>query len=72
MLPRNEYGALWYRVEVLVSTGGGWTGNDLRFPTIEKAREYGRDLAARWTLVCEWRIVREEPAHPGFVEMHKA
>jgi len=46
-----------YKVEVIADSSGEWVGNALRFPTKEKADEYGRDLASRWTAVREWRSV---------------
>jgi len=52
-----------YKVEVIADNSGKWVSNALRFPTKEKAEEYGRDLSARWTAVREWRAVPadEEP-----------
>lgn len=46
-----------YRVEVIADNSGKWCSNGLRFPTIEDAKGYGADLAWRWTLVREWRVV---------------
>lgn len=50
-----------YKVEV--QTGGDkWDSNLLRFPTEEKARAYGSDLASRWFLVSDWRVVESDDA----------
>jgi hypothetical protein len=46
-----------YGVEVVADSSGEWVGNQFRMATREKAEEYGRDLAARWTAVREWRVV---------------
>lgn len=46
-----------YKVEVIADNSGEWVSNALRFPTKEMAEEYGADLAMRWLLVREWRVV---------------
>lgn len=46
-----------YRVEVQADASGNWAGNALRFDDIDAAKEYARDLFARWTLVTAWRVV---------------
>src|SRR4029079_1125944 len=52
-----------YKVEVIADDSGKWVSNALRFPTEERAKQYGRDLAARWTSVREWRVSpADEPA----------
>jgi len=49
-----------YKVEVIADNSGKWCGNALRFDSIDEAKEYARDLFARWTLVREWRVVDTE------------
>lgn len=49
-----------YKAEVIADSSGEWVGNALRFPTKEMAEEYGADLAMRWTLVRDWRVVESE------------
>ena len=46
-----------FRVEVIADASGQWVGNGRRFDTEEEARDYAIDLAWRWTLVREWRVV---------------
>ncbi len=46
-----------YKVEVIADSSGSYCGNGLQFDTLEKAQEYGADLAWRWTAVRCWRIV---------------
>lgn len=40
----------------MVSTGGEFAGNALRFATREEAEQSARDLAMRWTLVKDYRV----------------
>lgn len=49
-----------YKIEVIADSSGTWAGNALRFDTVDQAREYARDLASRWTLVKETRVVDTE------------
>jgi hypothetical protein len=49
-----------FRVEVLADNSGKWCGNERRFATREEAEAYAKDLAWRWTLVRDWRVVEEE------------
>src|SRR6185436_16103035 len=49
-----------WKVEVIADASGEWVGNALRFPTKEKAEEYGADLAMRWILVRDWRAVESD------------
>jgi hypothetical protein len=46
-----------YKVEVIADNSGQWVGNGMRYATEDAAREAGRSLAWRWTLVREWRVV---------------
>lgn len=45
-------------IEVIADSTDTWVGNQFRLPSRPKAEEYGRDLAARWTAVRKWRVVR--------------
>lgn len=46
-----------YKVEVIADLSGKWSGNALRFDTIEQAERYAENLSMRWTSVMFWRIV---------------
>lgn len=46
-----------FRVEVLAAGESQFTGNGLRFTTVEGAEAYAVDLYSRWTAVTAWRIV---------------
>jgi hypothetical protein len=52
-----------FKVEVIADNSGRWCGNERVFATREAAQTYAVDLASRWTLVREWRVVEAEP--PG-------
>ncbi len=58
----------FYKVEVIADSSGTWTGNALRYATKEEAEAEARDLAMRWTLVRDWRVVdtrtEEQPDGP--------
>lgn len=45
-------------VEVIADNSGKFCGNALRFDTLDEATAYAKDLAWRWTLVREWRVVQ--------------
>ncbi len=49
-----------YKVEVIADGSGEWVGNLLKFDTVEEAEAYAKDLADRWTLVRDWRVVEVE------------
>lgn len=49
-----------FRVEVIADDTHTWCGNGLRFASYEEARRYALDLACRWTLVRDWRVVRSD------------
>ena len=49
-----------YAPEVQCDDSGKWYGNALRFPSELEARKNVRDLAARWTLVYDTRVVPTE------------
>ena len=46
-----------YAMEVIADSSGTWVGNGLLFDTVEAAELYGADLACRWTMVQDWRVV---------------
>lgn len=51
-----------FAAEVIADASGKFTGNGLRFATQAEAEAYAADLASRWTLVTEWRVVpSDEP-----------
>lgn len=49
-----------YAVEVIADNSGEFVGNAIRLATEVEAVAYGRDLAGRWMLVREWRVVESE------------
>ena len=46
-----------YKIEVIADSSGQWAGNAMRYATYEEAEAAARDLASRWVLVLEWRVV---------------
>jgi hypothetical protein len=53
-----------WKAEVIADNSGKFCGNGLRFATQREAEAYARDLANRWTLVSEWRVVEsDEPVN---------
>jgi hypothetical protein len=46
-----------YAPEVIADNSGKWAGNALRFATMEEAERWVKDLAWRWTLVSDTRVV---------------
>jgi hypothetical protein len=49
-----------YKPEVQTDNTGAWCGNALRFATEQEAHVYVADLAMRWTLVRDVRVVPSE------------
>lgn len=49
-----------YKSEVIADDSGKWAGNGLRFETEAEAQAYVADLARRWTLVRETRVVESD------------
>lgn len=49
-----------FKVEVIADSSGKWVGNAVRLATKEEAEAYGRDLAGRWMLVTDRRVVESE------------
>lgn len=46
-----------FKAEVVADSSGEFVGNSLRFETRKLAEVYAQDLASRWTLVSDWRVV---------------
>lgn len=64
-----------WKPEVIADSSGKWTGNALCFATKAEAKRYVADLAMRWTLVIDTRVVEsDEPVNCSIVndrlEMH--
>jgi len=49
-----------FKPEVIADSGGKWVGNAVRTATREEAESYVADLAMRWTLVRETRVVESD------------
>jgi hypothetical protein len=49
-----------WKAEVIADSSGTWAGNGLVFATREEAELYVADLARRWTLVRETRVVETD------------
>ena len=49
-----------FKAEVIADSSGKWAGNALRFATEEEAAIYVADLARRWTLVTDTRVVESD------------
>ena len=49
-----------WKPEVITDNSGKWYGNALRFETKEEAEANVRDLASRWMLVRDQRVVESE------------
>jgi hypothetical protein len=49
-----------YAAQVIADDSGKWSGNALRFETEEEAEGYVEDLAGRWMLVRETRVVESD------------
>lgn len=50
-----------YIAQVIADNSGKWCGNALEFDTAELAETYATDLAMRWTLVRDWRVMWKCP-----------
>ena len=46
-----------FKFEVITDSSGQWCSNSRDFETYEEAEEAARDLASRWMLVTDWRVV---------------
>ncbi len=49
-----------FKIEVIADSSGEWVGNGLRFATEQEAGDYAWDLAARWMLVTDTRVVTSD------------
>jgi hypothetical protein len=49
-----------YKPEVIADASGKWAGNALRFATEREAEIYVADLARRWVLVTDTRVVESD------------
>lgn len=49
-----------YAPEVIADSSGKWCGNGLRFATRAEAEANAMNLASRWTLVRDWRVVESD------------
>jgi ABC-type Fe3+-hydroxamate transport system substrate-binding protein len=58
-----------YAVEVSTDSSGEFCGNGLKFPTVEAAEAYAKDLWSRWTAVKEWRVVQTVHAGWGHIRV---
>lgn len=59
-----------FAVEVKTRGERCFVGNQLRFETVEKAKEYAADLAHRWTLVEDWQVRDTEEDRIVFTTEH--
>jgi len=58
-----------FKPEVRADNTGTWAGNALRFATKAEAERYVADLAMRWTLVYDTRVVEtEDPVNYAIVD----
>jgi hypothetical protein len=58
-----------FKVEVQVSKDPTWYSDEVRLPTEIEAEHYAEDLAYRWTLVNERRVVEvDEPANAHWAD----
>ena len=49
-----------FKAEVIADNTGTWVGNGLTFETRAEAETYVADLAMRWTLVRDTRVVEAD------------
>lgn len=49
-----------YIAQVVADSSGQFVGNGLRFETHAQALAYARDLARRWTMVTDYRVVESD------------
>ena len=58
-----------FKPEVIADSSVKFCGNDLRFATREEAEANVRDLAARWYLVTQTRVVEsDDPVNYRYVD----
>ena len=51
-----------FKPEVIADSSGTWAGNAVRTATRGEAESYVYDLALRWTLVRDTRVIESEDA----------
>lgn len=57
-----------FKAEVVADRSGKFCGNGLAFATEGEAMAYAKDLAGRWTLVTDYRVVpSDEPVNYAIV-----
>jgi hypothetical protein len=49
-----------FKAEVIADNSGQFCSNTLRFATREEAMQYVDDLAMRWTLVIDTRVIESD------------
>jgi hypothetical protein len=49
-----------WKPEVIADSSGQWCGNGLRFATKEEAEQNVKNLASRWMLVEQTRVVESD------------
>ena len=49
-----------FKVEVIADSSGKWVANAVRLATWEEADRCAANLAARWILVRDWRVVESD------------
>lgn len=60
-----------WKPEVIADDSGKWTGNALRFATEAEAKANVENLAIRWTLVTDTRVVESpDPVNYKWVDGH--
>jgi hypothetical protein len=58
-----------YAPEVIADGSGHWAGNGLRFATKEEAEQNVANLASRWFLVRDTRVVEsDDPVNYAWIE----
>jgi hypothetical protein len=56
-----------WKPEVIADSSGQWVGNGLRFATKQEALDNVADLASRWFMVRETRVVEsDEPVNYSY------
>lgn len=59
-MPTNQVAEKPFRVEVVADSTGKWCSNMLTYDTLEEAIKQGLDLAHRWRLVRNVRVVEKQ------------
>jgi hypothetical protein len=57
-----------WKAEVITNRAGPWVSNRLRFATDDEARDYVIDLAGRWNMISNSRVVpSDEPVNYRYI-----